>query len=217
MDATPQPPEAISPDGAIFAGLPERDRFLQRAVQQLQARSALAAFDRDDEPAQELFRWAERASNFALLESYFRISGVGLRRHEGFPIIQLALEGDASSHPLRRRLDKDQTGLLVCLWLLYHEKMHETEGFRIVVTIDDIYARLASLFRDDRRWPETPFRETLRFFEKHCLVELNLDAPDFTRGEVALLPTILTTFTFSDADDAQTVIAPAVSTPAPPS
>lgn len=215
MDGAPQPSEVLPPDGAVTAGLPERDRrFMQRAVQQLQAHSALAAFDPDDESAQELFRWAERASNFVLLESYFRVSGVGLRRHEGFPIIQLALEGDASSHPLRRRLDKDQTGLLVCLWLLYHEKLHETDGFRIIVTIDDIYARLASLFRDDRRWPETPFRDSLRFFEKHCLVELNLAAPDFTRGEVALLPTILTTFTFSDAADAQTLIAPATTPPA---
>lgn len=200
--ATPDPRE-------LRAGMSERDRRLfERAVQQLQAHSALAAFDPDDDAAQELFRWAELTQNFSLLESFFRISGIGLRRHEGFPIIQLALESDDASHPLRRRLDKDQTGLLVCLWILYHEKLHETEGLRIIVTVDDIYARLASLFGDDRRWPETPFREALRFLEKHCLVELNLDGHEFPQGEVALLPTILTTFVFTDVADAKAFVTP---------
>src|SRR5690606_23445296 len=109
---------------------------LQQAVQRLQAHSALAAFDPDDQFAQELFQWAERAENFSRLEAYFRLAGIGLRRHEGFPIIQLALEGDTASHPLRRRLDKEQTGLLICLWLLYHERLHETNGFRIIVSVE---------------------------------------------------------------------------------
>ena len=206
------------PERGLLAGLSDHDyRLLERAVQQLQSHSALAALDPDDEAAQELFRWAEQAPNFALLENYFRIAGVGLRRHEGFPIIKLALEGDASSHPLRRRLDKEQSGLLICLWLLYHEKIHETDGFRIIITIDDIYARLESLFRSERRWPETPFREALRFLEKHSLVELNFDSGEFTRGEVALLPTIITTFVFADAADAQVFVASnAIPPPAAP-
>lgn len=202
-------PEGTPLEPQIFAGLAERDRrLLQKAIQRLQAHSALAAFDPDDQGAQELLQWAERTENFSLLEAYFRMAGVGLRRHEGFPIIQLALDGEAASHPLRRRLDKEQTGLLVCLWLMYHERLHETNGFRIVIAVEDIYARLASLFRDDRRWPETPFRETLRFFEKHSLVEFYLDANDFTQSEVALLPTILTTFVFADATEAKSLVVP---------
>jgi len=205
MDTPPTNPESRD----LLAGLPDRDRRLfERTVRQLQAHTALAAFDPDDDHAQELFRWADLSQNFTLLEAFFRISGVGLRRHEGFPIIQLALEGDDASHPLRRRLDKEQTGLLVCLWILYHEKMHEAEGLRIIVTIDDIYARLASLFGDDRRWAETPFRDTLRFLEKHCLVELALDGREFPQGEVALLPTILSTFIFTDVAEATAFVTP---------
>ena len=189
----------------IFPEFSSRDRSLfQAAVQHLQARSALAAFDPEDATAQDLFNWADQ--HFSHLEAWFRATGIGLRRHEGFPVIQLALEGDASSHPLRRRLDKERTGLLICLWLLYHEQAHQTEGFRIIVTIEEIYARLSSLFRNDRRWPETPFREALQFFERHSLVETNLEDLDFTKGEVALLPTLLTTFSFADTADAQTMI-----------
>jgi class 3 adenylate cyclase len=207
--------DSSSPDAShdLLAGFSERDRRLfERAVRQLQAHSALAAMDPDNAAAQELYRWAELGRNYALLENFFRISGIGLRRHEGFQIIQLSLEEDADSHPLRRRLDKDQTGLLICLWLLYHEKMRETDGFRIVVTIEDIYARLAAIFGDDRRLPETPFREALRFFEKHSLVELNLDGREFPQAEVALLPTILSTFVFTSADEAKNF---ATSSPSP--
>lgn len=215
MDYTPTTPTGLEHTAdapLLFPEFSSRDRRLfQAAVQRLQAHSAITALDPDDETAQEIFHWADH--HIAYLQEWFRAAGVGVRRHEGFDIIQLALEGDAGGHPLRRRLDKAQTGLLVCLWLLYHERAAETTGFRILVSVEEIYQRLGALFRDDRRWPETPFRDALKFLEKHSLVETNLDEGEFPQGEVALLPTLLTTFHFADANDALAL----VTEPAPPS
>ena len=214
---TPSDPETgaepLTDTPLLFPDFKPKDRRLfNAAVQRLQAHSALTALDPDDENAQEIFRWADQ--HLSHLQEWFRAAGIGLRRHEGFPIIQLALEGDPGGHPLRRRLDKAQTGLLVCLWLLYHERAAETEGFRIVVTVEDIYQRLSTLFRNDRRWSETPFKETLLFLEKHSLVETNLDEGEFPQCEVALLPTLLTTFHFTNADDARSLVPDAASMPA---
>jgi hypothetical protein len=213
---SPTGAEPLTETPLLFPDFKPKDRRLfNAAVQQLQAHSALTALDPDDENAQEIFRWADQ--HLSYLQEWFRAAGIGLRRHEGFPIIQLALEGYPGGHPLRRRLDKAQTGLLVCLWLLYHERAAETEGFRIVVTVEDIYQRLGTLFRNDRRWPETPFRDTLQFLEKHSLVETNFDEGEFHQGEVALLPTLLTTFHFTNADDALSLVTEAVPDLADPS
>src|SRR4051812_33319247 len=130
----------------------ERDRkMFERAVRELQAHSVVADFDGDDEASAELYRWAEK--NQPLLESYFRLAGLGIRAHVGIPVIQLVLEEDGESHPLRQRFNKIETGLLICLWILYHERVHEVDGFIVPVSVEEIYARLSALYSTDKVLP----------------------------------------------------------------
>jgi hypothetical protein len=149
----------------------------------------------------ELYTWSER--NIPLLEAYFRFGGIGVRAQQGFPIIQLVLEDEVQSHPLRRRLDKAETGLLLCLWIIYHERMNEAEGLLVSVPVGDVYARLAALFRTDKELPETVFREVIRLFERYCLVQTDWLRDDFLASRLGLLPTLLTTFCFQDVGEAQ--------------
>lgn len=203
--------EAEPPEFAIFPGLADRDRKLcERAVRQLQAHGVIADFAGSDDPdAAELFAWTER--NIPIIEAYFRFGGLGVRAQEGFPIIQLVLEDDAQSHPLRRRLDKGETGLLLCLWIIYHERMNEVDGFLVPVTVGDVYARLAALYRTDKEVPETLFREVIRLFERYCLVQTDWLPDDFLLSRLGLLPTLLTTFRFQDVNEAQRWITPPTS------
>jgi hypothetical protein len=197
-----EPSESI-----IFPALTDRDRKLcERAVRQLQAHGVIADFSGGDDPeAAELYVWSER--NIPLIESYFRFAGLGVRAQQGFPIIQLVLEDDAQSHPLRRRMDKTETGLLVCLWIMYQERMGEVDGFLVPVTVGEVYARLAALFRTDKEVPETLFREVIRLFERYCLVQTDWLPDNFLMSRLGLLPTLLTTFRFQNIDQAQRWIA----------
>ena len=113
------PMQSESPESIIFPSLANHDRKLcERAVRQLQAHGVIADFSGGDDPeAAELYVWSER--NIAIIKScFFHFGGLGVRAQQGFPIIQLVLEDDAQSHPLRRRLDKSETGLLLCLWIM---------------------------------------------------------------------------------------------------
>src|SRR5690349_2982761 len=110
----------------LIPHLNEGDRkMLERAVRELQAHSVIADFDGDGDQASELYKWADK--NQSLLEAYFRLAGLGVRTHAGIPVVQLVLEDTEESHPLRQRFNKVETGLLICLWILYHERAHETE------------------------------------------------------------------------------------------
>src|SRR5688500_7181395 len=105
--------EAEPHDPVTFPNLQDKDRKLcERAIRQLQAHGVIADFSGgSDLDAAELYTWSER--NLPTIESYFRFGGLGVRAQQGFPIIQLVLEDEAQSHPLRRRLDKTETGLLI--------------------------------------------------------------------------------------------------------
>lgn len=190
------------PDSTVFPNLTAHDRKLcGRAVRQLQAHGVIADFGGGDNPeAAELYAWSER--NIAIIESYFRFAGLGVRAQQGFPIIQLVLEDDAQSHPLRRRLDKTETGLLLCLWIMYHERMKDVDGFLVPVAVSDVYARLAVLYRTDKELPETLFRDVTRLFERYCLVQTDWLSDDFLKSRLGLLPTLLTTFRFQDVSEA---------------
>lgn len=192
---------------AIFPNLIGRDRKLcESAIRQLQNHGVIADFSSTDDPdATELYAWSER--NISLIEAYFRFAGLGVRAQQGFPIIQLVLEDEAQSHPLRRRLDKTETGLLICLWILYHERMNEVDGFLIPVSVGDVYARLATLYRTDKELPETSFRDAIRIFERYCLVQTDWLPDEFLQSRLGLLPTLLTTFRFQDVPEAQQWIA----------
>jgi Domain of unknown function (DUF4194) len=192
-----------SQDPIIFPNLAGRDRKLcESAIRRLQSNGVIADFGGMDDPdAAELYAWSER--NISLIEAYFRFSGLGVRAQQGFPIIQLVLEDEEQSHPLRRRLDKTETGLLICLWILYHERMNEVDGFLIPVSISDVYARLAALYRTDKEVPETHFREAIRLFVRYCLVQTDWLPDDFLQSRLGLLPTLLTTFRFQDVAEAQ--------------
>jgi len=199
--------QAESPESIIFPSLADHDRKLcERAIRQLQARGVIADFGGGDDPeATELYVWSER--NIPIIESYFRFGGLGVRAQQEFPIIQLVLEDDAQSHPLRRRLDKTETGLLLCLWIMYHERMNEVDGFLVPVMVGDVYARLSALYRTDKVVPETLFREVIRLFERYCLVQTDWLPDDFLMSRLGLLPTLLTTFRFQDVGEAQGWIA----------
>jgi hypothetical protein len=199
----------------IFPSLTDQDRKLcERAVRQLQAHGVIADFGGGDDPeAAELYVWSER--NIPIIESYFRFGGLGVRAQQGFPIIQLVLDDDAHSHPLRRRLDKTETGLLLCLWIMYHERMNEVEGFLVAVTVSDVYARLSALYRTDKEVPETLFREAIRLFDRYCLVQSDWMPDDFLQSQLGLLPTLLTTFRFQDVSEAQQWIVSPQSAPEP--
>jgi hypothetical protein len=200
--------DAESLDFAIFPDLTGRDRKLcERAIRQLQAHCVIADFSGGDDPdAAELYGWTER--NIRLVESYFRFGGLGVRVQQGFPIVQLVLEDDTQSHPLRRRLDKTETGLLLCLWIMYHERMNEVDGFLVPVTIADVYGRLAALFRTEKELPETLFRDVVRVLERYYLVQTDWLPDDFLSSRLGLLPTLLTTFRFQDVAEAQHWISP---------
>jgi hypothetical protein len=195
--------EAEPHDPVIFPNLQDKDRKLcERAIRQLQAHGVIADFSGGSDPnAAELYAWSER--NLPTIESYFRFGGLGVRAQQGFPIIQLVLEDEAQSHPLRRRLDKTETGLLICLWIMYHERMNEVDGFLVPVTVGDVYARLNALFRTDKELPETLLREASRLFERYCLVEVDWFEDDFFQSRIGLLPTLLTTFRFQDIEEAK--------------
>jgi hypothetical protein len=195
--------QAESPDSTIFPNLVGRDRKLcERAIRQLQAHGVIADFTSGEDPeSTELYVWSER--NISIIESYFRLGGLGVRAQHGFPIIQLVLEDDEQSHPLRRRLDKIETGLLLCLWILYHERMNEVDEFLVPVTVNEVYARLAALYRTDKEVPETPFKEAIRLFERYCLLQTDWLPDDFLMSRLGLLPTLLTTFRFQDVREAQ--------------
>jgi hypothetical protein len=190
----------------IFPELEPGDRrFFNDAVLRLSSCGTIASLDPDDDNAREIFRWAD--GNLPRLEAYFRALGLGLRRHEEFSIIQLVVEAAEASHPLRRRLDKDETGVLVALWLLHNERLAETVNFRVIVTVEEIYARLSSLFANDRRLPETRLRAILASFERCSLIEADLTEGDgFAQSQILLLPTIPSTFNFNDPEDAKTAV-----------
>lgn len=191
-----------SQEHPIFPSLAGRDRQLcESAIRQLQARGVIADFDGiENADAAELYTWSER--NITLLEAYFRLAGLGVRAQHGFPVIQLVLEDGTPSHPLRRRLDKSETGLLICLWILYHERMREVEGFLVTLTVSDINARLSALYRTDKAFPDGVFEEKLRLFERYFLVQTDLLKDDFSQSRIGLLPTLLTTFHFQDTAEA---------------
>lgn len=195
--------QAESQESVIFPNLTGRDyKLCECAIRQLQTHGVIADFsDIDDVDAAELYTWSER--NITLIEAYFRFAGLGVRAQQGFPIIQLVLEDEEPSHPLRRRLDKSETGLLICLWIMYHERMHEVDDFLIPVKIGDVYARLAALYRTDKEVPETVFRNAVRTFERYCLVQTDWLPGDFLLSRLGLLPTLLTTFRFQDTAEAQ--------------
>lgn len=192
----------------LAPGLSERDRkMFERAVRELQAHSVIADFDSDDEDMAELFHWAEK--NQPLLEAYFRIAGLGIRAHVGIPVIQLILDDADESHPLRQRFDKAETGLLICLWLLYHELVHEADGLVVPVTVEDIYSRLSVLFPGaDKVLPQGIFEGAIKRFARYRLVQFEMEENDFMRGRVGLLPTLTSTFRFADASEAKAAITP---------
>jgi hypothetical protein len=200
--------EAEPHDQVIFPNLEAKDRKLcERAIRHLQAHGVIADFSGgSDFDSAELYAWSER--NLPTIESYFRFGGLGVRAQQGFPIIQLVLEDEAQSHPLRRRLNKTETGLLICLWIMYHERMNEVDGFLVPVTVGDVYARLNALFRTDKELPETLFRETIRLFERYYLVQVDWFEDDFFQSRLGLLPTLLTTFRFQDIEEAKGWIEP---------
>lgn len=194
---------AETPDPVIFPNLAGRDRKLcENAIRQLQSHGVIADFSgAGDADTAELYAWAER--NVTLIEAYFRFAGLGVRAQPGFPVIQLVLEDEAKSHPLRRRLDKAQTGLLICLWVLYHERMNEVDGFLIPVSVDDVYGRLNVLYSTSEVLTETPFKEVTRLFERYRLVQTDWLHDDFLQSQLILLPTLLTTFRFQNAAEAR--------------
>lgn len=185
---------------------PKDRKLLERAVRQLQAHGVVADFDGDDTEVTELFRWSEK--NQPLLEAYFRFAGIGLRAHPGLPVLQLVLDDADPSHPLRQRFDKAETGLLICLWILYHERARETEGFIIPVTVEEIYARLSALYSTDKEVPEGVFRAAIQRFSRHSLVQTDWLSDEFLQSRIGLLPTLLTTFQFQDAAQALGSVKP---------
>ena len=195
-------PEETS-ESIIFPNLIGRDRKLcEKVIRQLQSHSVVADFGTDgDAEAAELYAWAER--NIALIEAYFRFTGLSVRAHGSFPMIQLVLEDEARTHPLRRRLDKAQTGLLICLWVLYHQKINEVDGFIVPVSIKDVYDCLTALFRTSEVLTQTPLTDVIRLFDRYRLVKAELLHDDFLQSRLLLLPTLVTTFRFQDAAEAR--------------
>ena len=191
----------------IFPHLAGHDRKLcESAIRQLQTRGVIANFSgTEDLDETELYAWSQR--NLPLLEAYFQFSGLGVRAQQGFPIIQLVLEDGEPSHPLRRRLDKAATGLLICLWVMYHERMAEVDGFLVPVSVGDVYARLAALYRTGEIITDGLFKEAVRRFERYGLVQADWLPDEFSQSRLGLLPTLLTTFRFQDAAEARQWVA----------
>jgi hypothetical protein len=81
--------------------------------------------------------------------------------------------------------------------------MNEVDGFLVPVTVGDVYARLAALYRTDKELPETLFRDVIRLFERYGLVQTDWLPDDFLLSRLGLLPTLLTTFRFQDVNEAE--------------
>lgn len=192
----------------IFPSLSDRDRkWCGLAIRQLQSRGVIANFNgTDDLDEAELYAWAAR--NLPLIEAYFQFAGLGVRAQSDFPVIQLVLEDETQAHPLRRRLDKVSTGLLICLWVLYHERVREVDGFFVAVKVEEVYARLAALYRTDAVVSDAMFKDTIALFQRFYLVQADWLPGEFLQSQLGLLPTLLTTFRFQDAAEAQRWVTP---------
>ncbi len=122
------------------------------------------------------------------LADYLSVVGLDLVTDPEQPILQARpAPGDCG---LIARFSKEETLAVLTLWRIYDEMRMEQASEVIVITVNDLYARLKLYFEKVTLPTESPLKETLNKFKQRRFIRMEKDDDKFGESRIEILPTL---------------------------
>ena len=122
------------------------------------------------------------------LADYLSVVGLDLVTDPEQPILQARpAPGDCG---LAAKFSKEETLAVLTLWRIYDEMRMEQASDVIVITVNDLYARLKLYFEKVTLPTESPLKETLNKFKQRRFIRMEKDDDKFGDSRIEILPTL---------------------------
>lgn len=104
---------------------------------------------------------------------------------------------------LLRRFNQIESIFVLALWRIYHEHYQQGRVGAVVLSLNDLFAKLRSYFPKLLQEPPKPntFRTILQHLQRRNLVRWTESADAFGHSECQVLPTVLYVIPFSGLED----------------
>jgi len=133
------------------------------------------------------------------LADYLSVVGLDLVTDPEQPILQARpVPGDCG---LAAKFSKEETLTVLTLWRIYDELRMEQASDVIVITVNDLYARLKLYFEKVTLPTESPLKETLNKFKQRRFIRLEKDDDMFGESRIEILPTLARAIPFDSPAD----------------
>ena len=130
---------------------------------------------------------------------YLAVLGIELITDPDQPILQARpIPGDCG---LSAKFSKEETLVVLTLWRIYDEMRMEQASDIIVITVNDLYARLKLYFEAMTPPNESPLRETLNKFRQRRFIRMEKDDDKFGDSRIEILPTLARAIPFDSPAD----------------
>ena len=133
------------------------------------------------------------------LEDYLSVVGLDLVIDPEQPILQARpAPGDCG---LTAKFSKDETLTVLTLWRIYDEMRMDQASEVIVITVNELYARLKLYFEKMTLPLESPLKETLNKFRQRRFIRMERDDAKFGDSRIEILPTLARAIPFDSPAD----------------